>query len=262
MLVKNPSHRKSLNSNQVKLLSIIFKFRFVTVPLLAEYVGKDKSTIYEQLLTLSSQNLIAKNYDSSYRLPPRAATYCLAAKGIKYLRENTKYDHKALRNMFKNGAASDPLVERSLTTMALCHQLKRQYPDTFDIFAKSEMSAAEKFIRPLPDLWLRRKRPHATKPQQYFLEILEPSVMRWIVTKRIRAHETHAEENDEYQYPHVLLIAGNDSTERRVQRILSGCYDDFEFWTTTAKRLASGETKIWWQPDEINDDDKPILLEL
>ena len=222
------------------------------------YLSKDKSTIYEQLLTLSSQGYIGKNYDKTYRLPPRPATYCLAATGITYLRNQTDLSQTALRNMSKNRAASAALVKRSLTTMALCHQLTQQYPDTFDIYTKSEMAAVDELIRPLPDLMLKRRRNHHTKPEKYLLELLEPSVMSWLLRKRIRAHQEVAEAS-EYQYPNVLLVASNDSTERRIQRILENCDDDFDFYTTTAARLATDDTKIWRKAFEDDEDDRPIL---
>ena len=261
MLVKSPKYRKPLHSNQIRLLNIIFKFRFVSVPLLAKYLSKDKSTIYEQLLTLSSQGYIRKNYDSSYQLPPRPASYALATKGIKFLRDNTDLSQTALRNMSKNGAASAALVERSLTTMSLCHQLTQQYPYKFDIYTKSEMSAVDELIRPLPDLMLRRRRNHPTKPEEYLLELLEPSVMSWLLRKRIRAHQELAEAS-EFQYPNVLLVATNDSTERRIMHILENCYDDFEFYATTIDRLATDDTAIWRQAFEDDEVDRPVFKNL
>ena len=259
MLVKSPSYRKALNSNQVRLLKVIFKFRFVSIPLLSEYIGKDKSTIYEQLLVLASQDYIAKSYDSSYRLPPRPATYALAAKGIKYLRDNTDLSQSALRNMYRNKAASEPLVEQSLKTFKVCIQLRRQYPDVFDIFTKSELSQSDKFLRPLSSLWLRRKKWREDKPYSYLLEFVDEGTYSWILRKRIQAHENFYDEWDENIYPYVLFVAGNASTERRIQRILENSFADFEFYTTTTERLATDSIKIWRQVFEDDENDKPIL---
>jgi hypothetical protein len=262
VLIKNPSHRKNINPNQIKLLTALFKFRFISIPLLANYLHKDKSTIYEQLLTLTSQDYIQRKYDKTYRLPLKPAAYFLTAKGIAYLRSDPRFSKTALKNMYKNKQASEPLIERCLTTMALYNKLTTDYPETFDIFTRSEMSAVDCFLRPLPDIWLRRTLKHHTKPQHYLVEILEPSVMSWIIRKRIQAHEDFAAEDAETQYPQVLLIAGNDSTEQRIHDILANWFGDVEFWTTTALRLASGKTKIWRAVFEDDEQDQPILRQL
>lgn len=259
MLVKNPSHRKALNSNQVRLLKVIFKFRFVSVPLLAEYLSKDKSTIYEQLLVLSSQNYITKSYDSSYRLPPRPATYAHAAKGIKYLRDNTDLSQTALRNMYKNKTASEALVVQSLSNLKLCLQLRHQYPEIFTIYTKSELTQYDKFLRPLPDLYLQRKNREQDKPNAYLIEFIEAGTFSWILRNRIRTHQDWSDEDYWKQYPYVLFICGNDSTEHRIQRMLENNFSDFEFYTTTTERLATSTTKVWRQVFEDDEDDRPIL---
>lgn len=254
MLVKNPSHRKALNSNQVRLLKVIFKFRFVSVLLLSEYLDKNKSTIYEQLLVLSSQNYISKSYNSSYRLPPRPATYALAAKGIKYLRDTTDLSQTALRNMYKNRTASDTLVVQSLRNLKLCLQLQTQYPGTFSIYTKSELTEYDKFLRPLPDLYLQRKNRQQNKPNGYLVEFIDSSTFSWMLRKRIQAHQDWCDEKHWKEYPHVLFLCGNDSTEHRIQRILENTFGDFEFYTTTTERLANETTKIWRQVFEEDDD--------
>lgn len=264
MLVKNPSHRKALNSNQVRLLKVIFKFRFVSVPLLAEYLGKDKSTVYEQLLVLSSQNYILKNYDSSYRLPAKPATYALAAKGIKYLRDNTDLSQTALRNMYKNKTASESLIVHSLDLFKLWLQLNKQYPDTFDIFTKSEMTDFTEFIRPLPDLYLQRKHNRSTKPN-YFLETIESGTMTWILRKRLQAHEQWLEEHEDAwgdNYPTLLFICGNQSTEKRIHRIVNNGYFDFEVYITTVERLYGSPTKIWLHEWDVDWEEEPVFKRL
>ena len=263
MLVKNPRYRKPLNSNQVRVLKIIYKFRFVSVPLLSEYLGKDKSTVYECLLGLVSQQYITKNYDSSYRLPPKPATYCLATKGIRYLRENTDLNHKALRNMYRNKAASEQLVQQSLRNFKLCNQLRRQYPEVFDTYSKTELvQFDDEFLRPLSDLWLKRTQQQENKPNEFLVEFIEAGTFSWLLRKRIQAHQDFFDELDEETYPNILLVAGNNSTERRILRMLENCFADFEFWTTTVERLATDETKIWRQVFEDDEDEKPILKNL
>lgn len=250
MLGKSPKYRKSISSSQVRLLELLFKFRFVSVPLLSEWLKKDKSTVYERLLVLVEQGYAQKQYDSSYRLPPRPAAYSLAAKGIKYLRDSSqddKYSQLALRNMYKNRSASVPLVDHSLDLFKLCLQLNKQHLETFDIFTKSEMTRFDDFLRPLSDLYLRRNNKRSAKPS-YLLEVVEAGTMTWVLKKRIQIHqewfEAHEEGWDE-GYPTLLFICENNNTEKRIRNIVLNSYLDFGVYSTTRERLGTGETGVW-----------------
>ena len=46
--------RKQLSVGQIKVLGIVYKFRFVSSELLAKCLGKDRSTIYERLAVIKN----------------------------------------------------------------------------------------------------------------------------------------------------------------------------------------------------------------
>jgi DNA-binding PadR family transcriptional regulator len=258
MLVKDPKYRKHISKYQLRLLLIIFKFRFVSTEYLSSHFKKDKSTIYERLLVLEKQGYVHKDYDSSCKIRQRPAVYSLTTKGIKYLRNSdVVISENALRNMYKNKTASLELIDHSLDVFKLYLQIRNQYPDKFDIFTKSELSIFNDFIRPLPDLYLRRFSKRSAKPG-YQLETIEAGTMTWIIRKRLRAHQEFYEDNDTWEdkYPSLLLICGNKNTEKRIQRIVSNSYFDFEIYTTTQDRLNSKDTKIWLKEYDYNWDDE------
>lgn len=217
---------------------------------------------------LVEQGYILKRYDSSYRLPPRPAVYSLAPKGITYLRNNNPndgYSEAALRNMYKNKTASDSLVDDSLAIFAQYLQLETQYPQTFTILTKSEMIAPSRFVRrPLPALHLTHiTTPDVSdanaspQPQEYVLDTFVPYTMTWLIRKRIRAHQDRAERAARKlacDYPTLLFICGNDSTERRVQKIVEDSYLDYQVWTATLQRFESQQPTIWrdhWDEEEM-----------
>lgn len=255
MLVQSTKYKKSISS-QVRLLELLFKFRFLSVPLLSEYLEKDKSTVYERLSIVVKQGYVQKAYDSSYRLPPKPATYSLASKGIAYLRNNNQedtYSEVALRNMYKNRSASLQLVDHSLNVFKLCLLLRSHYPNTFEIFTQSELSAFDDIIRPRPDLYLRRVSRRSTKPN-YQLEIIEAGTFTWILKKRLQAHQNFYDEHEEWEdtYPALLFVCGNPNTEKRIQKIASGASFDFAVYTTTLERLDTNIAKAWvtnYDPD-------------
>lgn len=76
--------------------------------------------------------------------------------------------------------------------------------------------------------------------------------LTWQIRKRVRQHEDFADES-EYLYPHVLFVAGNDSTERRIARLTSELYVDFEVFTTTQERLLGSDAPIWQNSGEALD---------
>ncbi len=263
MLVREPKYRKQLGKSQIKLVGLIGKFRFVTVPLVAEWQGKDRSTIYERLTVLESQGYIQKRYEQHWRLLGKPAVYSLTAKGLRILRDHFTghFTEAVLRNQYKNNSASLQLVDHSLAVAKLCLLFKRQHGGAYDLFLKSEMDRSPAFLRPLPDLYIRTNRTDENdQPIHYQLEMIEAGTLTWIIRKRINAHQTwyeeHNEEGWEFEdsYPTLLLVCGNENTEKRVHRLVDEGYFDFTIYTTTSERLESGEREVWleyWEEDEV-----------
>lgn len=253
MLVKQPKYRKQLSKDQLKLLGTVCKFRFVTVPLLSEWRNKDKSTIHERLLVLTEQGYLHKTYDKSWKLLGKPAVYSLAAKGIKTLRDKTDWFPEAVyKNQYKNRSASLQLVDHSLDLVKLCLQLKKQYGERLELFSRAEITKYEGlFIRPLPDLYLRKAQKKDDQTVHYQLEAVEAGTFTWIIRKRINAHQEWFDENNEEDwgfeddYPTLLLLCDNASTEKRIHRLTDDSMMDFETWTTTRERLESGKQKVW-----------------
>ena len=268
MLVKQPQYRKQLSKNQIELLALVCKFRFVTVPLLSEWRDKDKSTIYERLLVLAEQGYLHKTYDKSWKLLGKPAVYSLAAKGIKALRDHTTWFPEAVyKNQYKNRSASVQLVDHSLDLAKLCLQLKKHYGETMQYFSKAEITKFEQFIRPLPDIYLSTDKRVDNKRVRYQLETIEAGTFTWIIRKRINAHQDWFDENNdedwgfEDNYPTLLLICDNKSTEKRIHRLTDEAYMDFETWTTTRERFESSEKRVWihyW--DEYEEDGTMVGL--
>jgi predicted transcriptional regulator len=266
MLNVNPKYRRPLSAKQVRLLQVVFKFRFVSVDLLAEYLSKDRSSIYENLYVLVKQEYIAKQYDKTYRLRGRSASYCLATKGIRYLRENTNTSEKALRNMYKNKNMDETHIDKCLLVVRVALTLNKQANHAFDISTRYELTDQEFFLRPLPDLYLNRKKAKDGHKFDYTLDIFEPNLPTWILRKRLRDYQEHCYEAelDESNYPNVLLVAGNDSTERRLHKQFKYSMQDFEFYVTTLERLLNPDNihKPIWKDDVFDEEDEDEEVEL
>ena len=63
------THRKTLNDDQIKVLGLLYKFRFGSSDLIAEYFEKPKGVyMYKRLSILVGRGLVGKRYGASYRL--------------------------------------------------------------------------------------------------------------------------------------------------------------------------------------------------
>ena len=272
MINHQPIYRKHLSKEQLRLLKIIGKFRFATIPLLSEWLEKNTSTVYERLLVLESQGYLLKRYDGSYRLRGKPAVYALRGKGIRILRDTTNtFSESVYRNQYKNPSASEALVDQSLKTFKLCLRLRTTYADKFDYFSKSEMARFDDvFIRPLSDLYIRSNQPlesttdsKENTPDHFYhyqIELLPAGLMTWIIRKRINAHQEWYDENNGGEwhftdsYPYLLLVCDNDNTEKRIHKLTDDSLLDFDVFTTTVERLESNISQIWlqyWDDDEF-----------
>lgn len=261
MLVKKPKYRKQLSKNQLALLGLICKFRFVTVPLVSEWRGKDKSTIYERFLVLTEQGYLHKQYKKSYKLLGKPAVYSLTAQGIRALRDSDAgFSELVYKNQYKNSSASLQLADHSLDVFKLCLKLTAQYPEALHLFSKAEMTKFDAFLRPLSDIYIRNTTTNKDSKKHYLLETIEAGTLTWIIRKRINAHQEWYDENNqegwefEDNYPTLLFVCENSSTEKRIHRLTDGALLDFDVMTTTRERFETQQKKTWlaeWNEDSM-----------
>src|ERR1035437_633179 len=92
-LPKQPTRRKRLNGMQMDVLLCLYKFRFGTPELISSYqeVAAVRDT-NKRLKILMEQEYIGRNYDSSYRIDRKQASYYLLPKGIKLLKGYTEQE--------------------------------------------------------------------------------------------------------------------------------------------------------------------------
>ncbi len=259
MLVKNPKYHKRLSTKQVQLLHILFKFRFVSTDLVAELLGKDRSTIYEAFHVLEKQKLVYKFYNKTYRLRSKPATYCLDSKGIKYLRDNTNLDEKTLRNFYKNKTMDEEYIDRRLNVFVVYLKLRKIMGEKFNLYTKWGLNKEAFPSPPLPELWLERKQA-ASGELNYVVDIFVPMTFSWLLKRRIRQY-CDFEDDSEYESNNVLFIAQNKSTEERLYKLTEDNYWDFEFYITQQDLLLSSKDgKVWIDPGESDDEYVRIKL--
>lgn len=107
---------KNITKKQRAVLEQLYRFRFGTNDLLARSLDlKDGRYIHMRLDTLVKQEYVGKNYDSTYKLEGKPATYYLLPKAFTALKqyaqtEDKEVSLKTLRNAYKDKEASERLL--------------------------------------------------------------------------------------------------------------------------------------------------------
>ena len=246
--------RYKISSSQTSILHTLLKYRFLTTDLLADLLHKDRSTIYERLAVLVDQGYVAKRYSNTYRIDRRPATYYLAPAGIRYL----KAQGVARTQLhYKNKDFTESQIDEYYRYPKFSRAIHRNYPHMYRTYTKYQLDP-EEYLNPMS--WLLFV-PDAEDAPELFMEYIPAGEQSWIIRKRINQHIDYADES-EYRYPYLLLVAGNDNTEKRIVKLSTDLIWDSELFTTTEERLLSGNKNIWLRPMEVDWDEELTYHEL
>jgi len=251
--ISKPKARKQLNELQIELLLILYKFRFGTVDLIAQY--QDQSVRYTnvRLKILLEQDLVGRNYDSSYNLKGWAASYYLLPKAINLLKTNPDLDPKGLHLLYYNRKAKPVFVNHWLRMFRFYLKFDELYGRNLEFYTSSELAEQKHFPRPLPDGYMTFSGKHSDIPDCMF-ELIESSTplsrLRPRVTRYMNHHETSDWDGD---YPRILLVCDNTGLEQELQRYIARSLDrkgmiELDYYTTTIRALLASNSRnqtIW-----------------
>jgi len=257
MVSDDPTHRKKVNSKQLELLHILYRFRFATTDQIAAYLGKKNGTrVYRRVMILVEQGYIGRNYEPEYRKQDMPASYFLRSKGIAALkkRDDKTYSQKVLHNIYKDAGASEQFVQSSLTIFDSYNRLKSQYGESLQFFTKSDLAGFESahFPGQLPDAYIRLNSKSGLK--QFFLDVHSIDQPLFKMPKRIKSYIDHLDSEvwsatGEPQ-PKVLAICDRASTQKRLQsRIAKAKKPELAIFSTLKSVMEKiGESPSIWHP--------------
>jgi DNA-binding MarR family transcriptional regulator len=210
VVVDDKKHNK-LNTKQLHLLTLIYKFRFISIPLLTKYQNlKSQTTLLRNLKILEEQGYIGRHFDLTFKINRKPAYYYLAAKGIATLKTDPRFDSGVLHSYYKNKNVSESFMQRSVDTLATFIALRETYADNFDMFSKPELATFEDFPENKPDLYLRGN-------TEYFVTLAH-DVQPFLTRKRLAEYIVHSEETgwESGTYPTLLFILSDSINESRL----------------------------------------------
>jgi len=233
----------------------LYKFRFITIPLLTEYKGLKSNSLQRTFDILLEQNYIARKFEPIYKIDRKSAIYYLTAKGITILKDDPRLDPGVLHSYYKNKTVSESFMQHSIDVLAVFNSIKGAYVDSFDIFSKSELAAFDDFPENKPDLFLRGK-------NEYFITLAH-DVQPFIIRKRLAEYIAHSEEDGWSSgiYPGLLYVFADSSNETRfleyAKSSLEGAgidSDELRIAVTTMRALTRKpySASIWTFVDDMN----------
>lgn len=190
----NTTQHKPLNTKQLAILHLLYRFRFGTTELLAQALNvKSKIKMNERLKLLLEQGYIGRNYNPEYRLLRKHASYYLLANGINALRQSKgRYDKAVLHNIHKDKTASEQFIDHSLRIFRAFCDLKTKHGDNLRFFTKSQLGQYDYFPEPLPDAYIRLKGD--IEERQYFLEVLQSTRPFFISVRKVQKYVNYIDE--------------------------------------------------------------------
>ena len=221
-----PTHR-SLNTHQQQLLQLLYLFRFATARQIAEQQGaKHVRVILDRLKILVDQGYIGMNYDSTYKLQGKPASYYLLHPSFKYLKTQAFVSPTVIKSIYYDRKADDQQIAHYLHVFSAYNSLKKKYGQDYNIFAKSELRDWKHFPKEKPDLYLRRKDKATDGINDYYVDTFETRTSYGRIRHKIKAYINYAErggwqKNKKRALPTVLLVCEDSNVNRKVNTIVN-----------------------------------------
>lgn len=199
-----------LTTNQQRTLKLLFKFRFVSVPLLASVMNINPKNAYNRLVCLTNQNLVIKVYGDSYRIERKPAYYYLSKAGVTTVRKLLGITEAAIHPLYKNESASEAFIEHCLILVGLYVALSDSLPKETEIFTKTEINQFTQFPATRPDLYVRT--PNGREAVIILADALTPFYLRRQLDELI----AHSEEGGwKGSYPYICFVLKNEGAKQR-----------------------------------------------
>lgn len=256
---------KHLTSKQLAVLKLLYRFRFGTTDLLARALElKDGRYIHTRLEALVSQEYIGKNYDSSYKLDGKPATYYLLPKAFKALKQQHKatgkeLSDKTLRNAYKDKEASQEFIARKLAVFTIYDRLRAVHSTSLKFWTKDQLNFGkyDYFPQPKPDAYLTIL-PQGIRPRSrdFFLNYLDDDTPFFVHVRRLQKYIDYVEANEwedatSSKLRGVLLVCESTSLLKRIRKKLAQVVDEDEtprFCYTTLQALKDStpeDDEVW-----------------
>lgn len=197
-----------LTKQQVRVLKLLFKFRFLTTPTLADIMKVQRPSAYEVLEQLVQKELLTKVYKSEYRIDRRPAFYYLNKTGVTSVRKLLDVKEHVVHALYKNDEMTDEFVQHSIKLAQCYSAIIRHLPEGTDIFSKTEINRFGQFPKNRPDVYIR------TPDGREAIVVIVEGKPLYIIRKRLEEILNHSEDEGwDGDYPTICFVLQDNSAK-------------------------------------------------
>ena len=210
-----------LSEKQINVLITIYRFRFITIPLLAKYNEVSNQSISGSIKVLEVSGLVNKRYNSSYKLQGKAARYFLSPNAIKLFQDNEDINQHSLNLFYKTKLLSEDAVDSHIQTLQTYLEYKAKLTGNYTLKTKYELYKHEDQPDPPSDIYA-----HSNNKQQsdIFMEIHNNS-QAFIIQKRLTYLAEFIEDNYDDKQPKVILITNKNN--KKLGKIIENINEEY-----------------------------------
>lgn len=242
-----PKYRRPLNQEQVDILELIYKFRFVTVATVKDYFAESNPgmNVFRRLEVLADQDFVAKRYFDNYRLLHKPVVYYLLPDGVRKLNEYREQGDEAdVKGIYRDSTVSERFAMHCVAVFDLYNRLTVQYDDKLEFLAKGDQTGFEDFPKQKPDAYLTLGTKH------YFVDVLDDDDHLLIdASKKTKRYIEYRKSGSwavmNAPFPEIIFICNSENACLRVQKrcdyLLGKAWiADMTFKTATSTNIALG----------------------
>lgn len=241
------AEKKQLTKQQQRLLTLVYKFRFITTPLLAKLLSIRKDTAYESLQTLHELELLNRVYEQSWRIDRKPAYYYLSKQGVTTVKKLLELQDRAVNSLYNDHKASQEFIQECFNNLECYISIKQKLPDNTVIRTKTEINRFTVFPKQRPELYVKTQDGH-----EAFI-IIVPDKLPYFVNKRRDEYIEHSEEDGwNGAYPTMAFVFKDSRSKLgflyKAQKKLEELgYEENEISiiATDIQQLVNGEKPGW-----------------
>lgn len=262
--------RRKLNTEQLEVLELLYKFRFGSNNLFAQYFGKKSGAfMFKRLSILHEKGLVGRRFEPRHRLLGKPVAYYLTPAGARALQEHRDPDKPEIdiKAIYKDKTVKDDFMWRCLDVFAAYNRLRTEYGDRLKFFTRANLNYEkfDYFPQPLPDAYIRLRLGGEEK--QYFLDFYYDTEPFFAPVKKIKKYIKYAESEDwddtGTALPTFLAVCESTGLQKRLQKRIAATAneswdEDAVFATTTKAEILGDDSVIWHVAGDL---DTKLLLQ-
>lgn len=250
--MKNTLHNKpsplfKLKSQQINILILIYKFRFLNRSHIQTLLNhKQRNKVILWLNELTEHKYIRRYYSQKFAGEP--AAYSLGLYGRKYLKDNQSnlkdINVSLLDRVWRENTCSQKFKKHCMFLADIYISLLKLIKNIDDrkgklnFFTKTDLKGVQYIILPEPDAFFSLE-DNTGLVKRYFLDIFDDLPPRMVLRKRIKQYFNYYEkeywqDNMKQDFPEIIIICPDTTSKNYlnhfIKKILEERTNDISFY--------------------------------